>query len=118
MTTSNTALAMLNLGVFLDMTDVVVTGNGVGPWVVTTPDTVSQETLDAAVALAVEQHTELLNGVALLAKAPAAIQANKDYIANAAPTNAQVVAQSKAMARQMNAVMKILSRDLADTLGT
>ena len=60
------------------------------------------------------------NTGALEAKARAALTANGTYLALAAPTNAQTVAQVKALTRQMTALVRLSLRgDLLDnTTGT
>ena len=44
--------------------------------------------------------------------------ANATFLALAAPTNAQVLAQTKALTRQVNALIKLRVQDLADLSGT
>lgn len=56
------------------------------------------------------------NAGSLEAKARAALTANGTYLALAAPTNAQTVAQVKALTRQMTALIRLSLRgDLLDT---
>lgn len=62
--------------------------------------------------------TVATNETALLTKARTALTVNATYIALAAPTNAQTVAQVKALARQVNALIKLRIGDLLDTSGT
>lgn len=47
--------------------------------------------------------------VALLAKAGPALAANTTYLAIASPTNAQALAQTRALTRQVNAMMKLVA---------
>lgn len=51
----------------------------------------------------------------LRAQAQAALQANRDFLAVGAPTNAQTVAQVKALTRQMNRVIRLVIGDLSGT---
>jgi hypothetical protein len=62
--------------------------------------------------------TAAVNEKALLDKAKAALTANATFLAIATPSNAQVSAQVKALTRQVNALIKLAARDLADTSGT
>jgi hypothetical protein len=55
------------------------------------------------------------NRVRLLEQAQAALAANRDFLALASPTNAQTLAQVKALTRQTNAVIRLLVGDLTDT---
>ena len=59
-----------------------------------------------------------VNEKTLLDKAKTALTANATFLAIATPTNAQVSAQVKALTRQVNALIKLAARDLADTTGT
>ena len=54
----------------------------------------------------------------MLAKAKAALAANATFLGLASPTNAQVVAQVKALTKEANALIKLEVRDLLDTSGT
>lgn len=58
------------------------------------------------------------NTATLLAKAKAALTVNTTFLGIASPTNAQVIAQVKALTRQVNALIKLEVRDLLDTSGT
>lgn len=54
----------------------------------------------------------------LLAKAKNALAGNATFLAIASPTAAQVATQTKALTRQVDALIKIVANDLADTSGT
>lgn len=58
------------------------------------------------------------NQAVLLAKAQAALASNATFLALAAPTQAQAVAQVQALTRQVNALVKLALGRLADTSGT
>lgn len=58
------------------------------------------------------------NKASLTDKATQAIAANITFINIASPTNAQVVAQAKAQAKQWNALAKLVLDQLDDTTGT
>lgn len=61
------------------------------------------------------------NYAAIVSKAQAAIAANKTFLAIGSPTNAQAIAQSQALTRQMNAVILFLLQaltGLTDISGT
>lgn len=62
--------------------------------------------------------TEATSAATLTTRARTAIQGNKDFLALASPTNAQTLAQVKALTRQANALIKLEVRDLLDTTGT
>ncbi len=62
--------------------------------------------------------TSTTNGAALLAKAATALTNNAAFLAVASPTNAQAVAQVKALTRQVNALIRLVGRDLLSTDGT
>jgi hypothetical protein len=51
----------------------------------------------------------------LRAKIPAAIAANNNFLANASPTNAQVVAYLRIVARELNALARLAGQLLDDT---
>jgi transcriptional accessory protein Tex/SPT6 len=59
--------------------------------------------------------TQAANEATLLQKASAAVQGNRDFLALTAPTNAQVVAQVKALTRQNNALIRLIVRDFTGT---
>lgn len=54
----------------------------------------------------------------ILTKARAALTTNATYLAISSPSAAQNTAQAKALTRQMNAVIKYLLSDFANTTGT
>lgn len=62
--------------------------------------------------------TEASTADELTKRARTAIQGNNDFLALASPTNAQTLAQVKALTRQANALIKLEVRDLLDTTGT
>lgn len=64
--------------------------------------------------LVVDQ-TAVTNRATLLEQAKAAITVNKTYLALSSPTAAQTTAEVKSLARQMNAIIKIIENDLATT---
>ena len=102
----------------LDPLQVTVTGPVAGVWTITAPDTVSQADLDAAVAASVAEVTATLNLADLLAKAATAQTTNATFLAIASPTNAQTLAQVKALTRQVTVLIKLATDDLASTSGT
>lgn len=55
------------------------------------------------------------NAAALLAKADAALATNATFRALASPTNAQTLAQVKALTRQVSALLRLARRDLLNT---
>lgn len=55
------------------------------------------------------------NRSTLTGQAMAALAGNRDFLALASPTNAQTLAQVKALTRQMNAVIRLLVGDLSST---
>lgn len=77
---------------------------------ITRPDT--HETYDPSGKL-VDTRTELVDVTAeaveydLHARARQAYAANRAFLANATPTNAQVVAQVRALTRQTNALLRL-----------
>lgn len=58
------------------------------------------------------------NGADLLAKARGALAANATFLAIASPTNAQTLAQVKALTRQVNALIRLEAGDLTSVDGT
>lgn len=81
-------------------------------------DLLSQEQLDFAVAGAAKDILIDVNQASIMSKMKNAVSINKTYLDLTTPTNAQVMAQVKSLTRQMNSVIKILGKDLADTDGT
>ena len=59
--------------------------------------------------MAVTTTTQRTATTALLAKANAAIGANVTYLAIGAPSNAQALAQTRALTRQVNALMRLVA---------
>lgn len=55
------------------------------------------------------------NRTTLTTQARAALAGNRTFLANASPTNAQTLAQVKALTRQMNAVIRLVVGDLSGT---
>lgn len=51
----------------------------------------------------------------LIARATTALAANRDFLAIATPSNAQTLAQVRALTRQMNAALRLLVGDLTGT---
>lgn len=97
---------------------ITVTGPVNGVWTITAPDTVSQADLDAAVKLQVDSLSAHSNHDTLVAKAQNAQTNNATFLALAAPTNAQTLAQVKALTRQVNALIKLQIQDLSSLDGT
>lgn len=62
----------------------------------------------AADAAAAEESSNQTNLNDLIAQAVAAVQGNTDYLAIVTPTNAQVVAQVRALTQQMNRVIRAI----------
>lgn len=55
------------------------------------------------------------NGTTLRNQAAAALATNRSFLALAAPTNAQTIAEVKALARQVNALIRLELDDLSGT---
>ena len=118
MTVATTTTDPTGASMLWDAIQAVITGPVGGVWTITAPDDVTQATLDQNVADATAAAIAEANRLALLAKAAAALVANATFLALAAPTNVQVLAQTKSLTRQSNAVIKLLTEQLADTSGT
>ena len=58
------------------------------------------------------------NEADLIARAKTALTANAAFLALTTPTTAQAVAQVKALTRQVNALIRLVGRDLLSTDGT
>lgn len=73
--------------------------------------------LTAAQVLAVKARAESknTNEETLRTQAHTALQANRDFIAIVTPTNAQVLAQVKALSKQSNGVIRMLLAQLDGT---
>lgn len=68
-------------------------------------------------AEALKQSAEA-NSDSLKSKARSAVTNNNTFLAIASPTNAQVVAQVKALTRQNNALIKLILGEFTDMTGT
>lgn len=97
---------------------IFVTGPVNGLWTIDAPDEVTKAQLDAAIALQQAGMSVVSNREALLTKATAAVVVNNAFLAVASPTNAQVVAQVRALTRQNNALIKLITNNLSDVSGT
>jgi hypothetical protein len=73
-----------------------------------------QTTLDAALAAHVAVDEES-NATTLRSRAGTALQTNRDFLALAAPANADVVAQVKALTRQNNGIIRLILGRLEGT---
>lgn len=62
--------------------------------------------------------TRSINKEALLSKAEQALSTNATFLAIASPTNAQTLAQVKALTKQINALIKLAVNDLNSQDGT
>lgn len=78
-------------------------------------DATLTQKVSAAAAVFVDRDA---NTAALQAKAVAAIQTNKTFLALASPTAAQVRDQTIALSREMNGIIKLLVGQVDDTSGT
>lgn len=61
---------------------------------------------------------ELQNQTALLDKAAQALAANAAFLANASPTQNQVLVQVRALTRQTDAIIRLLIGSLSDVTDT
>lgn len=66
----------------------------------------------------IAETTAETNAATLTAKAKTALTNNNTFLAIASPTNTDIVAQVKALTRQVNALIKLEIQDLANTTGT
>lgn len=71
---------------------------------------VSQKSVELPIPVANERQ--------IRARAAAALAANKTFLAIASPTAAQVAAQTKALTRQTNAILRILMSQFDDASDT
>lgn len=106
------------VGLYLDTNGMTFSGPVVGVWTITSPLDISQVEFDAGIASTAAYVVALNNKAILLAKGIAALAVNATFMALAAPTNAQTLAQVKALTKQNNAVIKLLAEDLSNTTGT
>lgn len=85
-----------------------------------TPPVVRAYTADENARAAAEAAgvTSSTNEADLIAKGAAALAANVAYLALVAPTNAQVAAQVVALTKQVNALLRLVTRRLSATDGT
>ena len=97
------------------MADVVVVDAATGVRVERdfTPEEAAQRALDVAAAQEAQavEATRSTNRLTIEQQAALALQANRDFIAST-PTNADAVAQVKALSRQMNGVIRLLLNEL------
>ena len=77
----------------------------------TTPD--NGQTFQAPAASSV-----VANRAQLLAKLPQALQVNQAFLANASPTQADVVAQVRTLTRQVSALIRVVASQLDSQTGT
>lgn len=61
---------------------------------------------------------EIVNADTLVQRATAALASNVTFLANGSPSNVEVVAQVRALTKQVNALIKLRVGQLADTTGT
>ena len=82
-----------------------------------TPEEAAQAVTDAQAAAAQKAILDALNTnrATLTQQATTALQANRDFLALAAPTNAQVLAQVKMLTRETTAVIRLLTNALDAT---
>lgn len=97
---------------------ITVEGPVNGLWTITAPDEFTVEQLDAAILLQKNANSAQSNFDILRSKAQTALSVNATFLAIASPTNAQVVAQVKALTRQNNALIRLQIGDLSSTTGT
>lgn len=70
---------------------------------------------NAAAAERDVRRTQDTNRATLVERARAALTTNRDFLAVPTPTNAQTLAQVRALTRQMNAALRLLVGDLDGT---
>lgn len=84
-----------------------------------TGETVTQSWVEVPKAQEeIDAETFETNRLALLDKARNALTTNNAYLAVGSPTNAQNLAQIRALTREVNALIKLEVRDLLNTNGT
>lgn len=127
MTTTTANYAPVDLALWLypgealptaDLPHIQVSGPVDGVWTITAPDSVSKQQLDNAIVLQASSNISSQNQADLMAKAAAALNVNSTFLAIATPTNAQVVAQTRALTRQVNALIRLRIGDFSSTVGT
>lgn len=120
MTTATTTTELTGLNDTLNQLspEFTITGPDAGVWTITMPDTVSQVDLDAAIVTEIGILTAIANMVILSAQAKAAQTGNNNFLAIPTPTQAQSLAQIKALTRQSTALIKMVIGDLDSTTGT
>lgn len=109
MTTATTTDANVAgyLARFLDDPRMTVTGPDAGIYTVTVPDFYSQARLDEAITKTGTLVAEIVNIAGLKGQVAAQSAINRTFIALATPTNAQMIAQLKALSRQSNILMEL-----------
>ena len=82
-----------------------------------TPAEKAQQQADATAYAAAKAITDTLDGnrATLTERASTALQGNRDFLALASPTNAQTLAQVKALTRQNTALIRLLTNALDGT---
>ena len=98
--------------------EATITGPDVNGIYTISCDSVAQADLEFFVSEAAKDADMEANRQTLLTKARTALTNNGKFLDIASPTQAQAVAQVKALTRQMNAIIKIVASDLPDTAGT
>jgi hypothetical protein len=86
----------------------------------TDPDTVRNYTPEENARADAEaaEATLVANEAELIRRAKSALTGNATFLALGSPTNAQTLAQVRALTRQVNALIKLTARDLTDIAGT
>lgn len=104
----------VDAGDFADLTPVLVVDIR---WVSSGLEVEFASDLASSVASAVQQRIESRNAneETLRNQALVALQTNRDFLALAAPTQAQTLAQVKALSRQVNGVLRMLLGQLDGT---
>lgn len=82
-----------------------------------TPEELAQRQADAQAAAAAKAVTDALEGnrTTLTQRAQTALAGNRDFLALTAPTNAQTLAQVKALTRQNTALIRLVLNALDAT---
>lgn len=111
------ALTVARPQVDIDPTSITVTGTGIGP----AKQSQIQAVVDAYVfdpAWAGPAGSPEANLALIRQRAAQALTVNATFLALAAPTNAQVVAQVKALTRECNALLRMMLNALDDVSDT